>query len=300
MSTTPHDSLGVPRRGNEGYNLVILVVAVAVLNIGIAAALPIWSTVNQREKEEELIFRGLQYAEAIRVCQLPNRLGRLPVKLEELIEVEPRCIRQLYPNPMTEDGRWGLILETGGGRRGGNNPRDRIAELQERERRRNEPQQPTSPGGPTVNRNGDVLIDGAGEENGQERVNGPIKGVYSPEGDTAIKTWFDTDKISEWQFTYDLLQATQGAGGNADPTQQRPVNAGNLGRPFPPGVQVQTAMPVPGGAGGGGLPGGGSGDIPGAIPRTGNRGGNTPPALNPPIQNRQVPDSPPEGGLGGG
>ena len=50
-----------------GYNIVILAVAITVLNILVAKALPLWSHVIQREKEEELIFRGLQYAEAIRI-----------------------------------------------------------------------------------------------------------------------------------------------------------------------------------------------------------------------------------------
>ncbi|HEX2251775.1 MAG TPA: hypothetical protein VHQ65_00740, partial [Thermoanaerobaculia bacterium] len=51
---------------------------------------PAWSKMAQREKEEELIFRGLQYAEAIRVFQ--RKFGRYPTRLEELIEVEPRKI----------------------------------------------------------------------------------------------------------------------------------------------------------------------------------------------------------------
>ena len=61
-----------------GYNLVVLMVVVAVVNIGIAAALPMWSKVIQRQKEDELIFRGLQYAEAIRVFQI--RTGRFPTR----------------------------------------------------------------------------------------------------------------------------------------------------------------------------------------------------------------------------
>ena len=77
-------------RGNSdaGYNLVMLMVLVTVLNIAVAASLPAWSAVIRRDKEEELIFRGLQYAEAIRVFK--QRFQRDPVRLEELIEVAPR------------------------------------------------------------------------------------------------------------------------------------------------------------------------------------------------------------------
>ena len=52
--------------GERGYTLVILLILVTTLNVLVAASLPAWSAMDQREKEEELIFRGLQYAEAIR------------------------------------------------------------------------------------------------------------------------------------------------------------------------------------------------------------------------------------------
>ena len=79
------------RRSEAGYNLVILMMTLTVLNILMAAALPKWSHVIRREREEELISRGWQYAEAIRIFQ--NRFQRLPVRVEELMEVEPRSIR---------------------------------------------------------------------------------------------------------------------------------------------------------------------------------------------------------------
>ncbi|HSU82366.1 MAG TPA: hypothetical protein VLR69_08085, partial [Thermoanaerobaculia bacterium] len=102
-------SLPRSRGGEAGYNMVMLIVALTVLNIMIAAMLPLMSTEIQREKEEELVFRGFQYAEAIRIFKL--RFQRFPNKLEELIEIKPRCIRQLWKDPMTEDGKWGLIFQ---------------------------------------------------------------------------------------------------------------------------------------------------------------------------------------------
>ena len=55
------------KRSEAGYNLVILMMSLMVLNILIAAALPKWSHVIRREREEELISRGWQYVEAIRI-----------------------------------------------------------------------------------------------------------------------------------------------------------------------------------------------------------------------------------------
>ncbi len=255
-------------RGEDGYNLVILVVAVTVLNIGIAAALPVWSHFNRREMEEELIFRGLQYAEAIRLFQMRN--GRLPVKLEELIKVEPRCIRQLYPNPMSKSGKWGKIYDTGrGGRRDGPGVRPEFQQQQQ------QAQNEEDEGAPRVNQNGDLL---AGGREG-ETITGPIRGVYSPEGDETVKTWFGSNSVRDWQFTFDILQAQQPTGNPNNPnapTQSMPVNSGRLGRPLPPGVQQ-----MPGGLQGGGnrgpgsqLDGGGGGRDVG--------GGQTPPVDTPP------------------
>lgn len=99
-----------------GYTLVILAVTTAVIGILLTATLPTWSTAVKREKEAELHFRGMQYAEAIRVYQ--NRFQSLPTKLDQLIERKPRSIRQLWKDPMTDDGEWEVIHATAGGRRG--------------------------------------------------------------------------------------------------------------------------------------------------------------------------------------
>ncbi len=95
----------------KGYTLLILVFAVFMLSIGLLIAVPVWQTQIQREKEEELIFRGNQYVEAIRLFQKKNP-GSLPKSFEELIE--EKCLRKLYKDPMTEEGEWNIILALGG------------------------------------------------------------------------------------------------------------------------------------------------------------------------------------------
>jgi type II secretory pathway pseudopilin PulG len=86
-------------------------VFISVMSVGLLVALPVWHTQMQRELEEELIFRGLQYVEAIRIYQTKNP-GAFPGDLEEL--VKKRYLRKLYPDPMTKDGRWNVILQQGG------------------------------------------------------------------------------------------------------------------------------------------------------------------------------------------
>lgn len=91
----------------KGYTLIILMVAIAVLSIGLLVAIPVWETQIRREKEEELIFRGKQYVEAIRLFQIKYP-GRFPKSLDELLK--EKCIRKLYSDPMTNEGSWNIIL----------------------------------------------------------------------------------------------------------------------------------------------------------------------------------------------
>jgi len=79
------------------------------MSIGLMLAVPVWQTQIKREKEEELIFRGNQYVEAIRLYQQKNP-GKFPAELKELIDPEQKCIRKLFKDPMTEDGEWKVVL----------------------------------------------------------------------------------------------------------------------------------------------------------------------------------------------
>jgi type II secretory pathway pseudopilin PulG len=94
-------------RRARGYIVIMLMFVVTVMGIGLLVAVPVWQTQIQREKEEELIFRGKQYVEAVRLFQL-KKPGAFPKSLEEL--VEERCLRRLFKDPMSEDGRWNIVL----------------------------------------------------------------------------------------------------------------------------------------------------------------------------------------------
>ncbi|HEY4682298.1 MAG TPA: hypothetical protein VIH17_03500 [Candidatus Acidoferrales bacterium] len=93
----------------RGYALLILLLMVALLSFAAAVAVPRALVQGQREKEEEMIFRGEQYARAVGLFY--KRFGRFPAKLEELVEPKNniRFLRQLYKNPMSRDGEWRLL-----------------------------------------------------------------------------------------------------------------------------------------------------------------------------------------------
>lgn len=231
---------GAGRPSEGGYTLVVLAIAVTVMSILVAAALPAWSHLIQRDKEEELIFRGWQYAEAIRVFQ--QRQGRLPIRLEELIEVKPRSIRRLWKDPMTKDGKWGLVFQgvgalpgQGGGRElaGGNAPG------QDANGR---------PPGRAGNRG----------PNGEVVTTGPIIGVHSLSKEESIKTLFDEEHYDKWLFTVQRLTAPTRRsdiggkplqiGGTGTVSQAPPIPRPRwLGRPFREGIEPQGGAPPPGG-----------------------------------------------------
>lgn len=96
------------RRGQRGFTLVGVVVAIAILTILIAAVGPSIATIMQRDKETELIFRGKQYARAILAFQ--KRFGRLPNELKELQTIHPHTIRRLWTEPMCNCDDWQVII----------------------------------------------------------------------------------------------------------------------------------------------------------------------------------------------
>lgn len=269
-----------PRSGRQaGYNLVMLMIAITLLNVAVAASLPLWSQEIQRDKEEELISRGWQYVEAIRVFQ--NRFQRLPVRLEELIEVKPRCIRRLWTDPMTDGGKLMPIFQN-----------------------QTQPLTPPNPD-PSANPSG-LTSDNQGEggpglggpdgspggNKPDEVAVGPIIGVRSRSDKKSILVFFGKEKYDEWRFTLEALLGGQQQPQNPPPQPgaqqpgaQQPGAAMNLstrwlGRPLPAIFQPPSGT-LPGGEdqgpdgrGTGPQPGAGSpGGRPpagGRVPRSGN------------------------------
>jgi type II secretory pathway pseudopilin PulG len=97
-----------PQPKQLGFTLVALVIGMAILTITLAAVGPVIATVMRREREEELIFRGRQYARGIQLFQ--KRFGRYPNTLKEMYENRPRTIRKLWKDPMCRCDDWKLLL----------------------------------------------------------------------------------------------------------------------------------------------------------------------------------------------
>ena len=238
------------KAGERGYNMVMLIVAITVLNIMVATVLPLASTDIQRQKEEELVFRGFQYAEAIRLFH--NRFQRYPVKLSELLDSKPRCIRQLWKDPMTKDGKWGLIFLNQGApvgppgvppKGGGGNPQ--TSDL------------------PPDGGDGDLNT----PKNGEVVATGPIIGVYSKSHKTAHLIFYGHQRYDEWQFTDSLITNSVRIGGaQAGGGGRLAYSIRWLGRPMPFFNQAEKPLDGTG-------PGG----------PVGPGGPNPPPTTHPPV-----------------
>jgi len=88
------------RRAERGYILITLILFVALLAIAMTVMAPVISQQVKRDREEELIHRGVQYSRAIK--HYVKKFGRYPTKLEDLENTNNvRFLRKRYKDPIT-------------------------------------------------------------------------------------------------------------------------------------------------------------------------------------------------------
>lgn len=227
-----------------GFAMAALLVALTIMSIFLAMALPAWRTAAQREKETELIFRGQQYARAIALFQR-KYANTFPPNLNIL--VDGHFLRKKYKDPMTADGEFQLVYAN--------------------------QQASAQPGAggvvPTQGQQGRAGLGGlsaaqpatAVGSGSSINVQGGLIGVASKSTATSIRIYNGHDKYNEWVFV--SLQASGRVG--APNSSQTPTGGINL----------------PGGAGGRGGRGGQQPQGPGGRGnQPGGRGpgqGNQPP-----------------------
>jgi hypothetical protein len=95
------------RKEHKGYALLVAVVAINILALLALLARPMWQTENQRDLEEELLFRARQYKTAIELYTKKNP-NLYPRSFDDLYE--KKFLRQLFKDPMTESGEWNIVM----------------------------------------------------------------------------------------------------------------------------------------------------------------------------------------------
>jgi type II secretory pathway pseudopilin PulG len=92
-----------------GFALLFVMIAATVLLISLTVVLPSVYQEGQREREQELIFRGTQYARAI--AGFHQKFQRYPTSVNELTKLTSgwRFLRKEFADPMTPNGKWRFI-----------------------------------------------------------------------------------------------------------------------------------------------------------------------------------------------
>ena len=202
-------------RGNRGYAMAALLVAMSVMAVLMSALLPVWSHMATREKEEELVFRGKQYARAIGLFQR-KFANTAPPSIDVL--VEQRFLRKKYKDPITNDD-FQLIYAN-------------QAAIQ------------PPGGGPSAQRPGQSATLSTPAQQAVQAgfgstgvgAQGGVIGVTSKSKDESIKVYNGRTRYNEWAFVY--IQTVQrpgqsgapGAGGQGQPGGPRPfgMQPGNM------------------------------------------------------------------------
>ena len=200
--------------GNRGYAMAALLVGMSVMAVLMSALLPVWTHMATREKEEELIFRGRQYARAIGLFQ--RKFANTPPPSIDVL-VDQRFLRKKYIDPITND------------------------EFQPIYANQAAVQAPSpAPGGPRSGQSGAVPSTPAQQQTLQSGLGnsgagpqGGVIGVTSKSQEASIKLYNGRDHYNQWAFVY--VQTAQRPGQPAGP----PRPGGPGGRPPQPGGQSQ-------------------------------------------------------------
>jgi hypothetical protein len=95
----------------RGFALMMVMFMTTLVLIGVMAAAPYIRTERQREKEQQMIWRGKQYVRGIKLYY--RKTGRFPTSVDDLTKPKLgslRFMRQAYDDPMNKtDGSWRLI-----------------------------------------------------------------------------------------------------------------------------------------------------------------------------------------------
>lgn len=194
--------------GERGYAMAALLVGMSVMAVLMSALLPVWTHLATREKEEELIFRGNQYARAIGLFQR-KFANTAPPSIDVLID--QRFLRKKYKDPITKDdfqplyANSQLALPGAGGQ---------VA------------QRP----GQGATQNNPVQAVGTNPQAGGFTPQGGLIGVTSKSKETSIKNYNGRSRYNEWAFVY--IQTAQRPGQQGQQGIQVPGQTGAPGQPF--------------------------------------------------------------------
>src|SRR6266498_1964188 len=200
----------LPSQKQRGYILLVLMLFVAVLAIGMLAMVERIDFQIKRDREEELIHRGVQYSRAVR--RYFKKFGRYPTRFEDLESTNHlRFLRKRYKDPVTGKDFKPLhmtdvqISFNPAGAPEGAGP-DTTPEGTQPDQgetaQQNQPPQVKTGGLSQIQAQGTTAT-GLGQGNTQVFGGGAIIGVASVSKNKTIREFNKKDHYNQWQFIYD-------------------------------------------------------------------------------------------------
>ena len=218
--------------------MAALLVSLAIMAVLMSVALPVWRHDAQREKEEELVWRGQQYVRAIRLYQMKNQV--LPPSVDVL--VQGRYIRRKFKDPITNEdfvpipaagaipGQGGQTIGAGGqpaGRGGTTTVGGPVGGTPPAGRGVGAP----AGGSASPFTRPASSFPSAFEGTGGGMVPGGMSGVVSKSKEESIRVYQGRNRYNEWTFVFaGVGGAPGGPGGRGQPGGQ-----GGLSAPGPGG-----------------------------------------------------------------
>jgi len=214
------------RSGEPGYVLLTLLLIIAVMGIVAATMVTSITFDIKRDREEEMIHRGVQYSRAIRAYY--KKFGRYPATIENLENTnQMRFLRKRYKDPITHkdfkllhfgEAKMGLTLGGGiipGASNIGSNGKltssstfgssNSFGQNAQAGQPSADSSQNDANGSQTVSSDGtnDAKDQSSSDKPAQTFGGLPIVGVASMSKDPSIREFDKKKKYSEWQFLYD-------------------------------------------------------------------------------------------------
>jgi type II secretory pathway pseudopilin PulG len=194
--------------------MAALLVAMSIMAVMLTVAMPVWKHTAQREKEEELVFRGLQYVHAIGMFQR-KFANAYPPNLDVL--VDQRFLRKKYKDPVTNDEF--VIIPVGQSLPGTAQNTGRGATGTGTSASSSTARGATSP--PSSSQTGARGTSPIGTQGGGTGIQttAGVSGVTSKSKDQSIRLYNGRSHYNEWAFVYtpQIQAAGQGAPGSAVP-----------------------------------------------------------------------------------
>lgn len=205
--------MNLAARSSRGYAMAALLVGISIMAILLSVALPTWSHLIRREKEEELIFRGTQYARAINRYQRTGRAGGPPT-IDVLIE--QKFLRKKYKDPLSpeKDGEFQLLRASNLAPQGGRGSAGGSGTT-------------TGTGAGTGSAGGAGYVGFAPSP--FQTTTGPIVGVASKNTGESIRVYNGKQRYNEWQFLGTEMSAQAGGGAGGGRAGQRGGPEGDRG-----------------------------------------------------------------------